>query len=77
MMKEASGHAYTVMMTGLIPSGSWYASLNPLVNAVMLTPFPRAGPTGGAGVAFAGPDLQLNVASNFLCHDKCTSKNLW
>jgi hypothetical protein len=25
----------------------------------------------------AGLDLQLNVASNFLCHSKCTSKNLW
>ena len=31
----------------------------------------------GSRSRLAGLDLQLNVASNFLCHDKCTSKNLW
>ena len=31
----------------------------------------------GSRSRLAGLDLQLNVASNFLCHSKCTSKNLW
>ena len=31
----------------------------------------------GSRSCLAGLDLQLNVASNFLCHNKCTSKNLW
>src|SRR5699024_3383863 len=53
VMKLKERAAYTVMTTGIImPIWFLVRSLNSLVNAMMLTPFwPRAGPTGGAGVA--------------------------
>src|SRR5438132_8631345 len=42
------------MMTGMMdPSWLWVLALNCLQNSIMFTPCcPRAGPTGGAGLAF-------------------------
>ena len=53
VMKEKERSAYTVITTGMImPISFFVRSLNSLVNAAMFTPcWPRAGPTGGAGVA--------------------------
>ena len=53
VMKLKERSAYTVMTTGMImPIWFLVRSLNSLVKDMMFTPFwPRAGPTGGAGVA--------------------------
>ena len=53
VMKVKERSAYTVMTTGIIrPMSFLVRSLNSLVKAAMFTPcWPRAGPTGGAGVA--------------------------
>ena len=60
--------SYTVISTGTIwPRWASVAALYALQNSMMFTPcWPSAGPTGGAGVAGAGLDLQLDEASNLL-----------
>ena len=52
-MKVKERSAYTVMTTGMTrPTWFFVRSLNSLQKPMMFTPWePRAGPTGGAGVA--------------------------
>src|SRR5699024_10017291 len=59
--------AYTVITTGMIRSPlSAVLALNSLVNCTMFTPCcPRAGPTGGAGVAFPAGICNLMYPSTF------------
>src|ERR1700730_1001050 len=55
----------TVITTGRIsPACFWVTALNSLQNAMILTPFcPRAGPTGGAGLAWPAGICSLMVAT--------------
>src|ERR1700722_17877757 len=55
----------TVMTTGRIsPTCFWVTALNSLQKAIILTPFcPRAGPTGGAGLAWPAGICSLIVAT--------------
>src|SRR5262249_14150202 len=55
---------YTVMMTGITsPDCAWVRALNCLQNSMMLMPcWPRAGPTGGAGVAAPALHCSLTMA---------------
>jgi hypothetical protein len=47
----------------------WVAALNSLQKAMMLTPcWPRAGPTGGAGICCACGDLQFDLSYDFFSH---------
>ena len=65
--KEKERSEYTVMTTGMImPMSFLVRSLNSLVKAAMLTPcWPRAGPTGGAGVAFPAGICSLTYPTTF------------
>ncbi len=53
VMKVNDRSSKTVISTGVIrPFSCWVWALNALQNSMMLTPcWPRAGPTGGAGLA--------------------------
>src|ERR1700677_5373013 len=55
----------TVMTTGrMSPTCFWVTALNSLQKAIILTPFcPRAGPTGGAGLAWPAGIGSLMVAT--------------
>src|SRR6476646_9047067 len=55
----------TVITTGRIsPTCFWVTALNSLQKAMILTPFcPRAGPTGGAGLAWPAGICSLIVAT--------------
>src|ERR1700719_5383228 len=55
----------TVITTGRIsPTCFWVTALNSLQKAMILTPFcPRAGPTGGAGLAWPAGICSLMVAT--------------
>src|ERR1700677_3329500 len=55
----------TVMTTGrMSPTCFWVTALNSLQKAIILTPFcPRAGPTGGAGLAWPAGICSLMVAT--------------
>src|SRR5881397_2623907 len=56
------------MMTGMMgPSWYWVLALNCLQNSMMFSPCcPRAGPTGGAGVAFPPGICNLICPVTFL-----------
>src|SRR4030065_334850 len=58
----------TVIMTGTTVSPIfWVWALNVLQNSMMLTPcWPRAGPTGGAGLAFPAGTCSFTWAVTFL-----------
>lgn len=53
--------SYTVISTGMmVPALSCVAALYSLQNCIMLTPLaPRAGPTGGAGLALPAANASL------------------
>ena len=60
---------YTVITTGIIIPG-WFAvlSLNSLTNCIIFTPLePKAGPTGGAGVAFPASICSLITFAISFC----------
>src|SRR5213593_2596822 len=49
------------------PSCDWVCALKPLQNSMMLTPcWPRAGPTGGEGLALPAGICSLTTAWTFL-----------
>src|SRR5574340_1486505 len=54
VIKVTDLSAYTVMTTGItMPSWDWVLALQVLQNSIIFTPCcPRAGPTGGEGLAF-------------------------
>ena len=67
VIKEKLRSAYTVITTGIVRPASFFVrSLNSFVNAPMLTPcWPRAGPTGGAGVALPAGICNLMIPVTF------------
>jgi hypothetical protein len=69
VIKEKERSAYTVMTTGIImPMSFFVRSLNSLVKAAMLMPcWPRAGPTGGAGVALPAGICSFTNPVIFFC----------
>src|SRR5580698_6031596 len=57
---------YTVRTTGMIMSLPCVLALNSLQNAMMLMPCgPRAGPTGGAGLALPAASCSLTIPETF------------
>src|SRR5580658_6107135 len=57
---------YTVRTTGMIMSLPCVLALNSLQNAMMLMPWgPRAGPTGGAGLAFPAASCNFTIPDTF------------
>ena len=71
MAKANDLSSYTVICTGMmVPTWDVVRSLYSLTNAMMLTPcWPRAGPTGGAGVALPASNWSLMMARTFLAKD--------
>ena len=67
VMKVKLLSEYTVMTTGIImPMSALVRSLKSLVNWPMFTPYwPRAGPTGGAGVALPAGTWNLIYPTTF------------
>ena len=62
VMKVNERSSKTVISTGMMrPFWSWVWALNALQNSMMFTPcWPSAGPTGGAGLAGAAGNLELD-----------------
>ncbi len=51
----------------IVPASAWVRALNALQNSMMLTPcWPRAGPTGGAGLAAPAGIWSLISVRTFL-----------
>ena len=67
-MKVKERSSKTVISTGMIvPPSCWVWALNALQNSMMFTPcWPRAGPTGGAGLAAPPGTWSLMVVRTFL-----------
>ena len=63
VINEKDLSLYTVITTGIInPASFAVLSLNSFTNCMMFTPLPpNAGPTGGAGVAFAASICNLII----------------
>ena len=68
VMKVNERSSKTVISTGMIvPASAWVWALNALQNSMMLTPcWPRAGPTGGAGLAAPAGIWSLISVRTFL-----------
>ena len=68
VMKVKLRSSKTVISTGMIvPESCWVCALNALQKSMMLTPcWPRAGPTGGAGLAAPAGIWSLISVRTFL-----------
>src|SRR5215208_7546080 len=62
----------------IVPVSAWVRELKALQNSMMLTPcWPRAGPTGGAGLAAPAGIWSLIMVSTFLAIARRTRIQRW